>query len=99
MPRSRAALIQYGNPRKEGRIFKKSNTTRTMHRDIKELQRWERVKAECEASIDRHGAILEAVTDRGKPVLRKNPAMEALKQANAEIEKLRKIVGDAVNLD
>jgi hypothetical protein len=25
--------------------------------------------------------------------------MEALKQANAEIEKLRKIVGDAVNLD
>ena len=64
-----------------------------------ELARWERVKAECEASIDRHGAILEAVTDRGKPVLRKNPAMEALKQANAEIEKLRKIVGDAVNLD
>ena len=70
-----------------------------MHRDIKELQRWERVKAECEASIDRHGAILEAVTDRCKPVLIKNPAMEALKQANAEIEKLRKIVGDAVNLD
>jgi hypothetical protein len=64
-----------------------------------ELERWQRVKAECEASIDKHGAIIEAVTDRGKPVLRKNPAMEALKQANAEIEKLLKIVGDAVDLD
>jgi hypothetical protein len=32
-------------------------------------------------------------------VLRKNPAMEALKQAVAEIEKLKKIVGDAVDLD
>jgi hypothetical protein len=64
-----------------------------------ELARWERIKAECEKSIDTHGAILEAQTDRGKPVLRKNPAMEALKQAVAEIEKLRKIVGDAVDLD
>jgi hypothetical protein len=43
--------------------------------------------------------LLEAQTDRGKPVLRKNPAMEALKQAVAEIEKLKKIVGDAVDLD
>ncbi len=64
-----------------------------------ELERWERVKAECEASIDKHGAILEAVTDRGKPVLRKNPAMEALKQAVAEIEKLRKTLSDGLNLD
>ncbi len=64
-----------------------------------ELARWERIKAECEKSIDTYGAILEAQTDRGKPVLRKNPAMEALKQAVAEIEKLRKIVGDAVDLD
>jgi len=66
---------------------------------IEELARWERVKAECEASIDKHGAILEAQTDRGKPVLRKNPAMEALKQANAEIEKLRKTLSDELNLD
>lgn len=64
-----------------------------------ELERWERVKAECEASIDKHGAIIEAVTDRGKPVLRKNPAMEALKQAVAEIEKLRKTMSDGLNLD
>ncbi len=64
-----------------------------------ELERWERVKAECEASIDKHGAIIEAVTDRGKPVLRKNPAMEALKQAVAEIEKLRKTLSDGLNLD
>ena len=64
-----------------------------------ELERWERVKAECEASIDKHGAIIEAVTDRGKPVLRKNPAMEALKQAVAEIEKLKKLVGDELHLD
>lgn len=70
-----------------------------MHGNIEELQRWERVKAECEASIDKHGAILEAVTDRGKPVLRKNPAMEALKQAVAEIEKLRKTLSDGLNLD
>ena len=64
-----------------------------------ELERWERVKAECEASIDKHGAIIEAVTDRGKPVLRKNPAMEALKQAVAEIEKLRTTLSDGLNLD
>ena len=64
-----------------------------------ELERWERVKAECDASIDKHGAIIEAVTDRGKPVLRKNPAMEALKQAVAEIEKLRKTMSDGLNLD
>lgn len=64
-----------------------------------ELERWERVKAECEASIDKHGAIIEAVTDRGKPVLRKNPAMEALKQAVAEIEKLRKTLSDGLDLD
>jgi hypothetical protein len=43
--------------------------------------------------------LLKLETDRGKPVLRKNPAMEALKQAVAEIEKLKKIVGDAVDLD
>lgn len=66
---------------------------------IEELQRWERIKAECEASIDKHGAIIEAETDRGKPVLRKNPAMEALKQAVAEIEKLKKLVGDGIDLD
>ena len=64
-----------------------------------ELKRWERIKAECEASIDKHGAIIEAQTDRGKPVLRKNPAMEALKQAVAEIEKLKKLVGDGIDLD
>lgn len=64
-----------------------------------ELKRWLRVKAECEASIDKHGAIIEAQTDRGKPVLRKNPAMEALKQATAEIEKLRKLVSDELDLD
>ena len=64
-----------------------------------ELERWERIKAECEASIDKHGAIIEAVTDRGKPVLRKNPAMEALKQAVAEIEKLRKTLSDGLDLD
>jgi hypothetical protein len=64
-----------------------------------ELERWERVKRECEQSIDKHGAIIEAVTDRGKPVLRKNPAMEALKQAVAEIEKLRKTLSDGLDLD
>jgi hypothetical protein len=50
-----------------------------------ELARWERIKLECEKSIDTHGAILEAVTDRGKPVLRKNPAIETLQKATLEI--------------
>jgi hypothetical protein len=64
-----------------------------------ELARWERIKAECEKSIDTHGAILEAVTDRGKPVLRKNPAIETLQKATLEIEKLRKTLGDGLDLD
>jgi hypothetical protein len=64
-----------------------------------ELARWERIKLECEKSIDTHGAIIEAVTDRGKPVLRKNPAIETLQKATLEIEKLRKTLSDGLNLD
>jgi hypothetical protein len=64
-----------------------------------ELARWERIKLECERSIDQHGAIIEALTDRGKPVLRKNPAIETLQKAQAEIEKLRKTLANDLNLD
>jgi hypothetical protein len=64
-----------------------------------ELARWERIKLECEKSIDTHGAIIEALTDRGKPVLRKNPAIETLQKAQAEIEKLRKTLANDLNLD
>lgn len=64
-----------------------------------ELARWERIKLECERSIDQHGAILEAVTDRGKPVLRKNPAIETLQKAESQIEKLKKQLADVFDLD
>jgi len=70
-----------------------------MSGNTEELQRWERIKLECEKSIDTHGAIIEAVTDRGKPVLRKNPAIETLQKAQAEIEKLRKTLANDLNLD
>ncbi len=70
-----------------------------MSGNTEELQRWIRIKEECERSIDTHGAIIEAVTDRGKPVLRKNPAIETLQKATLEIEKLRKTLSDGLDLD
>jgi len=39
------------------------------------------------------------VTDRGKPVLRKNPAIETLQKAEAQIEKRKKTLADGLDLD
>jgi|TARA_R100000734_G_C3309630_1_gene100301 hypothetical protein len=64
-----------------------------------ELERWKRIKKQCEQSIDEHGAIINATTDRGVVVLRKHPAIEALKTAEKKIEELEKIVGSTIDLD
>lgn len=65
----------------------------------KELNRWKRIKKQCEQSIDEHGAIISATTDRGAIVLRKHPALEALVRAEKKIEELEKIVGSTLDLD
>lgn len=65
----------------------------------KELERWKRIKKQCEESIDEHGAIINATTDRGVVVLRKHPALEALKTADKKIEELEKLVGSTIDLD
>ena len=64
-----------------------------------ELNVWLRVKADCEASIDKHGAIIEAQTDRGQLVIRSNPAIASLAQAKRMIEKLRKEQSNQTTLE
>ena len=64
-----------------------------------ELERWLRIKAECEDVLDKYGSILEAVTDRGQPVLRKNPAVETLMKAETKIDELQKHIGSGLDLD
>ena len=64
-----------------------------------ELKRWIRIKEQCEKSIDEHGAIIQATTDRGAVVLRKHPALDALVKAERKIAELEKIVGSELNLD
>ncbi len=64
-----------------------------------ELQVWLRVKADCEASIEKHGAIIEALTDRGQLVIRSNPAIASLAQAKRMIEKLRKEENNQMTLE
>jgi hypothetical protein len=64
-----------------------------------ELKMWISIKDECLSSIKRHGAILEAVTDRGQPVIRKNPAVETLAKAENKIAELQKIVSSGLDLD
>jgi hypothetical protein len=57
------------------------------------------VKADCEASIEMHGAIIEALTDRGQLVIRSNPAIASLAQAKRMIEKLRKEANNQMTLE
>ena len=64
-----------------------------------ELELWKSIQKECIDSLKRHGAILEAVTDRGQPVLRKNPAVETLAKAERKIAELEKLVGSGLDLD
>ena len=64
-----------------------------------ELKLWKEIQAECIESLKRHGAILEAVTDRGQPVIRKNPAVETLSRAERKIQELEKIIGSGLDLD
>lgn len=64
-----------------------------------ELELWLSIKKECVDSLKRHGAILEAITDRGQPVIRKNPAVETLAKAERKIAELEKFVGSELNLD
>jgi hypothetical protein len=64
-----------------------------------ELELWKGIQKECIDSLKRHGAILEAVTDRGQPVLRKNPAVETLAKAERKIAELEKLVGSGLDLD
>ena len=49
--------------------------------------------------MKKHGAILEAITDRGQAVIRKNPAVETLAKAERKIAELEKIVGSGLDLD
>ncbi len=64
-----------------------------------ELELWKGIQKECIDSLKRHGAILEAVTDRGQPVLRKNPAVETLAKAERKIAELEKMVSSGLDLD
>jgi hypothetical protein len=64
-----------------------------------ELEIWLSVKADCEASIQKHGAIIEAQTDRGQLVIRSNPAIASLAQAKRMIEKLRKEQSNQTTLE
>jgi hypothetical protein len=64
-----------------------------------ELNVWLRVKTDCEASIEKHGAIIEAQTDRGQLVIRSNPAIASLAQAKRMIEKLRKEQSNQTTLE
>lgn len=64
-----------------------------------ELERWVRIKAQCEESIDRLGAIMEATTDRGQAVLRKNPSVDLLLKAEKKIEQLQKELTSGLDLD
>ena len=64
-----------------------------------ELELWKGIQKECIESLKKHGAILEAVTDRGQPVLRKNPAVETLAKAERKIAELEKLVGSGLDLD
>jgi hypothetical protein len=64
-----------------------------------ELKLWRSIQKECIESLKRHGAILEAITDRGQPVIRKNPAVETLAKAERKIQELEKIVGSGLDLD
>ena len=64
-----------------------------------ELNVWLKVKADCEASIEKYGAIIEAYTDRGQLVIRSNPAIASLAQAKRMIEKLKKEESNQMTLD
>ena len=64
-----------------------------------ELQVWLKVKADCEASIEKYGAIIEAYTDRGQLVIRSNPAIASLAQAKRMIEKLKKAESNHMTLE
>ena len=70
------------------------------HKIMKEeLELWRSIQKECVESLKRHGAILEAITDRGQAVIRKNPALEALAKAEKKVAELEKLVGSELNLD
>ena len=56
-----------------------------------ELELWKSIQKECIESLKRHGAIIEAITDRGQAVIRKNPAVETLAKAERKIAELEKI--------
>lgn len=64
-----------------------------------ELELWRSIQKECIESLKRHGAIIEAITDRGQAVIRKNPAVETLAKAERKIQELEKIVGSGIDLD
>ena len=64
-----------------------------------ELELWRSIQKECIESLKRHGAIIEAITDRGQAVIRKNPAVETLAKAERKIAELEKIVGSGIDLD
>lgn len=64
-----------------------------------ELNVWLKVKADCEASIEKYGAIIEAYTDRGQLVIRSNPAIASLAQAKRMIEKLKKEESNQMTLE
>lgn len=64
-----------------------------------ELELWKSIKKECIESLQRHGAIIEATTDRGQAVIRKNPAVETLAKAERKLAELEKLVGSGLDLD
>lgn len=64
-----------------------------------ELELWKAIQKECIESLKKHGAIIEAITDRGQAVIRKNPAMDALAKAERKIQELEKLVGSGIDLE
>jgi hypothetical protein len=64
-----------------------------------ELETWLKIKADCETAIEKHGAIIEAYTDRGQMTIRANPAIASLAQAKRMIEKLQKEINNQMTLD
>ena len=64
-----------------------------------EIEKWLKIKADCEASITKHGSIIEATTDKGQTSIRANPAVPMLAQALRVIDKLKKESANDITLE
>jgi hypothetical protein len=64
-----------------------------------ELDKWLKIKLDCEESITKHGSIIELMTDRGQLTIRANPAVPMLAQALRVIDKLKKEMSNDITLE